>query len=154
MHFEISLPLWELLEISLKTKRWLYVIISRTCFRVDLHLTECQRTPCWKQARSLSDSYGIQNLAKWLRVHLPTKWFWFESHCCHTINMKKHLDPQQGSYFGHWALFFQYSLKHSDTAAMNRKKEYSWSINGISFFNIYKILLCQFILRSMKSIEM
>ena len=77
MHFQISLPLWELLEISLKTKRWLYVIIiSRACFRVDLPLTECQRTPCWKQARSLTDSYRIQNLAKWLRVHLPTKWFW------------------------------------------------------------------------------
>ena len=40
------------------------------------YLAECQGTPCWKQAWSLSDNNGIQSSAKWLSVHIQTKWLW------------------------------------------------------------------------------
>ena len=40
------------------------------------YLAECQGTPCWKQARSLSDNNGIQSSANWLSVNIRTKWLW------------------------------------------------------------------------------
>ena len=40
------------------------------------YLAKYQGTPCWKQAQGLSDNNGIQSLAKWLSVHIRTKWLW------------------------------------------------------------------------------
>ena len=40
------------------------------------YLDKYQGTPCWKQAQGLSDNNGIQSLAKWLSVHIRTKWLW------------------------------------------------------------------------------
>ena len=80
-------------------KHWLYVIMSRTSFRVNLHFIVClnlKELIAWSRCHiwSLSDSNGIQThnhlvcklilnhlaklagLAKWLSVGLQTKWLW------------------------------------------------------------------------------
>ena len=66
--------------------------------------------------------------------------------------MKNYLDPWQGLYSSPLS-FFWYFLKKYDTAAMNRKNDTLEAFTGIRFFNVYKIWLCKFCLRSMKSIE-
>ena len=86
------------------------------------YLTDCQGTPSWKQARSLSDTMEFK---VWLNGGVfiyELSSCGFESRCCHTLNMKKYLDPWRGSSFGPLSFFFfQHSLqKH--TAAMNRNK--------------------------------
>ena len=92
----------------LKTKIWLYVIImSRTRFWMNLQSTVAWMSrDCWKQAQSLSDCNGTQNLAKWLSVHLRIRGCGFEFRCCHTINLKKYLDPRLGSSFGPLSIIF------------------------------------------------
>ena len=84
------------------------------------YLTDCQGTPSWKQARSLSDTMEFK---VWLNGGVfiyELSSCGFESRCCHTINMKKYLDPRQISFFDPLG-FFQHSLKKY-TAVMNRKK--------------------------------
>ena len=57
------------------------------------YLAECQGAPCWKQARSLSYNNGIQSLAKWLSVHIQTKWLWVR---IPLLSHNKYENPLQG----------------------------------------------------------
>ena len=117
------------------------------------YLTDCQGTPSWKQARSLSDTMEFK---VWLSGGVfiyELSSCGFESRCCHIINMKKHLDPRQVSFFDPLGFFSAFSQK---IYCCHQQKENNAleTFSGISFFHVYEILLCKFCSRSMKSIEM
>ena len=89
------------MKTSLKTKRWLHVIImSRTCFTVYLHSTV---------ALDVKELLGGNRREVWVTVTGFNIWlnswvfiyelsgFGFESRCCHKINIKNFLDPRQES---------------------------------------------------------
>ena len=83
-----------LLSSHVRALEWIYT----------RQLPECQGTPCLKQARTLSDSNRIQNVVTWRTIHSGLLIYeliccGLESTGCHTKNMKKYLDPRQGSYF-------------------------------------------------------
>ena len=118
------------------------------------HLAECQGTPCWKQARSLSDNNGIQSSAKWLSVHIRTKWLWVG------IPLLSHNKYEQifrstarFILLVHWAFFFSILSKNM-LLPWTEKNNTLEAFSGISFFRVYEILLCKLCSRSMKSIEM
>ena len=144
------------MKSSLKTKIWLYVIImSRTRFWVNLQSRIAWMSrDCWKQAQSLSDCNGTQNLAKWLSVHLRIRGCGFEFRCCHTINLKKYLDPRLRSSFGPLSIIFSvFSQKIQCCCHKQKKNDTLEAFTGISFFHVHEILLCRFCLKSMKGIE-
>ena len=121
----------------LKTKIWLYVIImSRTRFSVNLQSTVAWMSrDCWKLAQSLSDCNGTQNLAKWLSVHLRIRGCGFEFRCCHTINLKKYLDPRLGSSFGPLSIIFSVFSQKIWCRCHKRKKMILLKyLLGLAFF--------------------
>ena len=135
----------------LKTKIWLYVIImSRTRFWVNLQSTVVWMSrDCSKQAQSSSHCNGTQSLAKWLRI----RGCGFEFRCCHTINLKKYLDPRLGSSFGPLSIIFSvFSQKIWCYCHKQKKNDTLKAFTGISFFHVYEILRCRFWLKSMKGI--
>ena len=87
---------------------------------------------------------GFQNLGKWLSVHLQIKWLWVRILLLSHNEHEKLFRSTAGSYLLIELYFFQYSLKSSDTAAVNRNKNTLEAFTGISFFHIYEMLLCKF----------
>ena len=119
------------------------------------YLDKYQGTPCWKQAQGLSDNNGIQSLAKWLSVHIRTKWLWVRIPLLSHNKYEKIFRSTARFILWSIKLLFFFSILSKNillpwTETNNTLEEFS----GISFFLVYEILLCKFCSRSMKSIEM
>ena len=100
---------------------------------------------CWKLAQSLSDCNGTQNLAKWLSVHLRIRGCGFEFRCCHTINLKKYLDPRLGSSFGPLSIIFSvFSQKIWCCCHKQKKKILLKHLLGLAFFMFMKYCFVDF----------
>ena len=144
------------MKSSLKTKIWLYVItMSRPRFRVHVHsiFDWLSRDSFLETGAKFKWHNGIQSLANGGVFIYELSSCGFESRCCHTINMKNHLDPRQVSFFDPLGFFSAFSQK---IYCCHQQKENNTleTFSGISFFHVYEILLCKFCSRSMKSIEM
>ena len=132
----------------LKTKIWLYVIImSRTRFWVNLQSTVAWMSrDCWKQAQSLSDCNGTQNLAKWLSDHLWIRGCGFEFRCRHTINLKKYLDPRLRPSFGSLSIIFSvFSQKMWCCCHKQKKMILLKHLLGLAFFMFMKYCFVDFV---------
>ena len=70
----------------------------------------------------------------------------FESRCCHTINMKKYLDPRRGSSFGPLSFFF-FSAFSQKTYCCHEQKQIILLKNlvGLAFFLFMKYYFVNFV---------
>ena len=145
MKSSLKAKIWLLLSFHVRVLEWIYT----------RQLPKCQGTPCWKQERSLSDSNGIQNLVKWLNVDLRTKPLWVRIQLLSHNKYEKIFRSTTGIILWSTELYF-FSILSQNMILLPwaEKSNTLEAFTGISFFNVYKILLCKFCVRSLKSIKM